>query len=247
MKKILFALIFLISSTICFISKTLPVQADSAYMRVITEDTPFFSHYNDTEPLFYLPYTYYVKVIGYESGYSHVECYGKNSVKIDGYVPTDFLYDDGLSVENPYVEIKIYTITPSIIYQDSDTSTPLQYVFPSRQLDFYGVLPTEECNLYYVGYNGKLGYVKETEIQPFSIENHPNELTFLQTDLEIQPNDTPSDVQQGTQQPTNNETLKIVIIVCLTLAGIIGFFVVTKKRTQPEINQNSYYDENEYE
>ena len=247
MKKIIFVLILLLSCVACILPQTKPVKAESTYMRVITDDTPFFANYSDNEPLFYLPYTYYVKVIGYENGYSHVECYGKNSIKIDGYVPTDLLHDDGLTVENPYVDVKIYTLTPSIIYSDSSVSNPMQYVFPSRQLDFYGVLPTEQGNLYYVGYNGKLGYVKETEIQPFSIENHPNELTFLQTDVEVLLPDNPPDTQQSTTISTNNSTIKIIIIVCLTIAGIIGLFVVTKKRTEFDTNINSYYDENEYE
>ncbi|MBR1983711.1 MAG: hypothetical protein IKA12_03390 [Clostridia bacterium] len=223
------------------------VSAEDSYMRVITEDTPFFAYYTDLEPLFYLPYTYYVKVIGYENGYSHVECYGKNSIKIDGYVPTDLLYDDDLSVTNPYANIKIYTLTPSVIYSDSKLSTPMQYVFPSRQLDFYGTLPSEQGNLYFVGYNGKLGYVKESDIQPFTLQNHPNELTFLQTDVEIEIPETEPEPDQEQPATTDNTTLKILIIASLSIAGIIGFFVATKKRTESNYTTNRYYDENEYE
>lgn len=247
MKRLFVLFIILLALVDCCSFMNVTAKAQGTYQRVITEDTPFFAYYTDSEPLFYLPYTYYVKVIGYENGYSHVECYGKNSIKIDGYVPTDLLYDDGLSVTNPYADIKIYTLTPSIIYVDSRLSTPMQYVFPSRQLDFYGILPTLQGNLYYVGYNGKLGYIKETEIQPFIIENHPNELTFLQTDVEVEVPEVEPETNEEQEQPTDNKTLKILIIVALSIAGIIAFFVATKKRTDTNYTNHQYYDENEYE
>ena len=245
MKKF-FLILFLLFSFFINSFNTYSVYAESVYMRVITENTPFYCNSTDIEPLFYLPYTYYVKVIGYENGFSHVECYGKNSIKIDGYVPTDLLYDDGQEVSNPYADLKIYTLQPSIIYSDCTLSLAIQYVFPSRQLDYYGILPTDNGNVYYVGYNGKLGYVKETDIQPFTLENHPNELTFLQTDVTIPPNDN-QEIEDQEKKPSSNSTLKIIIVVCLTLAGLVGFFVASKNTTRPKQTDNSYYEENDYE
>lgn len=245
MKKFFLILVLLFSFFINSFN-TYSVYAESLYMRVITESTPFYCNPADNQPLFYLPYTYYVKVIGYENGLSHVECYGINSIKIDGYVPTDLLYDDDLEVVSPYPEIKICTLAPSIIYQDCSLLTPIQYVFPSRELDYYGILPTDNGNLYYVGYNGKLGYIKETEIQPFVLENHPNELTFLQTDATIPPNDDQENENQE-QNPPSNSTLKIIIVVCLSLAGLVGFFVASKNLSHKNSSDTSYYDDNDYE
>ena len=107
---------------------------------------------------------------------------------------------------------------------------------------YYGSLPTEEGILYYVGYNGKLGYVKESNIYPFSIPTHANQLTFL-----------PSDKVEGEQEETTNNIVKdsafsirILIIGCLMFAGIVALFVVFKQRTAPTV-RTGYYDENEYE
>lgn len=72
-----------------------------SYMRVITEDTPFFASPSDSSPLFYLPYTYYVKVIGKSGSFTRVEINGTGyTAALDGYVPTDMLFFDGLEVKN---------------------------------------------------------------------------------------------------------------------------------------------------
>ncbi len=223
------------------------VSAETNYMRVITEDTPLYSDSQKTDLLFYLPYTYYVKVIRYEGELAYVECYGKTSIKLDGYVPADLLYYDGLSVTDPYADVKISTIKPSVMYTDKALSTPLQYVFSSRQLDYYGKLLTDYGIIYYVGYNGQLGYVKESDVTPFELENHPNELTFIKTQTPQE--EQPDEQETPTEQKDDDfSTLKITIVICLAVAGIIGFFIATKKRTVT-INEtaNTYYDENDYE
>ena len=62
MKKFIYfitAVIIFASTTFCFTPQT--VCADYSYARVITTDTPFYKNADDTLPLFFLPYTYYVK------------------------------------------------------------------------------------------------------------------------------------------------------------------------------------------
>ena len=221
----------------------MPVSATNlpVYMRVITHDTPFFASKTDVSPLFYLPYSYYVKVIGESDGYYHIECYGDSyGVPFDGFVPTDALFLDHQSVTTPYLNLKINTATACVLYLDSTLYSPAQYLFENRALTYYGELQTEQGLIYYVCYNNRLGYVKESDVMPFTVPNHPNELTFLVPE-------NPPLSEPEVQEPTKDHlTLKLVIIGCLFLAGVVGLFIALKGKPSDNFAL-TYYDENDYE
>ncbi len=219
--------------------------ATSNYLRVIDEETIFYSNANETSALFYLPYTYYVKHIGEAGGFIHIECYGtQGNPALDGYVKADKLFDDGLIVNNPFVNLTITTATTSVLYTDSALTSPIQYVFAERNLRYYGSFFTADKNAYYVEYNGKLGYIKEEDVYPFVIPNHPNELTFLPEEEPDLP--TSGTVDQPTSAPEDLLNLKIIIIVCLLFAGIVALFLALKHKPSQRV-ATGYYDENDYE
>lgn len=242
MKKIISIFIIIIFSSMSFlISVPTNAYAKSTYLRVITEDTPFYKNVLDYSPLFYLPYTYYVKVLGEEQDFYHVEVYGYDNAGLDGFVPKTYLFDDGLEVKNPYLTLKITTAQTALLYADHNLTDSIQYIFPDRELIYYGCYPMSSGNVYCVSYNDKLGYVKEEAIVPFIIENHPNELTFLIPD-------TPPEQQESSPStlPEDFFGLKVIIVVCLIFAGIIALFVALSKKTNKSIAVG-YYDENDYE
>lgn len=221
-----------------------PVTVNSEptkYLRVITEDTAFYKTVNDTTPLFYLPYTYYVKPLKVEGLYTHVECYGLGGTAgLDGYVLTELLYDDKLPVINPYVVLELTTATTAVLYRDSNLQEPVQYLFAERKLKYYGSLTKGEQIIYYCSYNNRLGYVRESDVYPFSIANHPNKLTFLP---EAPPNE---EIKTDTNSGKDLLTLKIAIILCLVFAGIVGLVVALNKKPTKAV-AIGYYDENDYE
>ena len=222
------------------LSPTLTVNAEPVYMRVITEQTPFYKNENDSLPLFYLPYTYYVKVLSTNKDLTHVECYGLGDTAcIDGFVPTDYLYKDYQKVENPYVVLTITTVSTAVMYEDCNLTSAMQYVFPNRALCYYGALPHENGLIFYVSYNDKLGYVKESDVYPFSIPNHPNELTFLTPD-------TPTNEQNKPSAYKDASPIKIAIILCIIVAGLIALFVVLGNK-KDKTASTLFYDENDYE
>ncbi len=220
----------------------------SGYARVITDDTPFYSDASGKRLLFYLPYTYYVRILSNGAFYTHVECYGTGgTAAIDGYVPSDMLFYDGLSVKNPYVDIKLTALSTAVLYSDSELKTPVQYVFAGRTMSYYGTLPLgENSYAYFVGYNDRLGYVKESDVLPFEIANHPNELTFI-------PKEEPEPETPPAEEPEDNANnsrlafdLRILIIASLCFAGITAIFVAFRKKPKKH-PAAGYYDENDYE
>lgn len=218
-----------------------PAKAYSSkteYLRVINKKTPFFKSVLDSEPLFYLPYTYYVKVLGQENEYTHVEIQGKSSVAIDGYVNSQDLFCDGLEVSAPYLNLNIITTSTTVLYLDPTLSTPLQYVFAERELCYYGEYTQEQGRVFFVGYNDRLGYIKENAVLPFTIPNHPNALTFLTPE-------TPNE-ESFSNDREGIFSIKAVIFACLLFAGIIAliFALTNKRQTKSSFN---YFEENDYE
>lgn len=219
------------------------VKAESEYLRVINHETPFYSDLSQSEPLFYLPYTYYVKVLETGVNFTHVECYGTgNTLALDGFVPTQMLYKDELLITSPYLEKKITTISTAVLYSDVSLTNPIQYLFASRELNYYGETHSLDGEiLFYVSYNNKLGYVKESQIYPFVIDNHPNELTFLSPPTQPEEN-----IQTENNSSVALTTIRIVVISFLILAGAIALYAQNKNKGG-ECNYSGYYDENEYE
>ncbi len=223
---------------------TVNIYNAPSYLRVINSNTPFYKNASDVNPLFYLPYTYYVKVLGEIGSFWHVECYGtSNTIAVDGFVPKDLLFNDNLPVLNPYLSLTVTTAKTAVLYAEPDLSVYTQYIFSERNLIYLGEYPTNTEKLYFVSYNGKLGYVKESDVYPFLIANHPNELTFLTPPEEQTPSENQNSNTVGLE---NYFSLKIIIIVCLIFAGIVGLFIALKVKPTRSVTAH-YYDENDYE
>ncbi len=220
----------------------------SPYGRVINDTTPFYSDPTSTNLLFYLPYTYYVKIIGEMGDFYHVEYggYSDNPV-IDGYVPKNALYFDEQKVTSPYPSIQINSSTSCTLYDSTMMNIPIKHIFKNRTLMPYGINYAPNGSvIYFITYNDTLGYVYENQITPFTLENHENPLTFLENNS-VKPPITNS--TETKKDEKNNEflSLRIVIIVCLVFAGLIALFVGVKNATKKRTDFSSYYEENDYE
>ena len=241
MKKIIIAVIIAVtlSPPLLLSIKTHDVKSSPLYLRVITDDTPFYSSLASESPLFNLPYTYYVKLLNETGNFFHVEVYGDQlTPAIDGYVPASMLFNDGLSTYAPYLSLTIRSASTAVLYANNQLTESVQYIFPEREMIYYGKLSSPQGIIYYVSYNDKLGYVKESNVYPFEIPNHPNELTFLKPE-------TPPE-QEGDGKVTEDYFgLRIIIIICLIFAGIIALFVALNKKPAQSVVA-SYYDENDY-
>ncbi len=240
----------LICATVLFPLRVSYASAQTnPYRRVITEDTPFFADSLGRELLFYLPYTYYVRVLGDVGDFYHVECYGQGQTPaLDGFVPKLVLYNDNLPVSLPYLNLTIKTYTDTVFYDNQSLTTSYQYIFPERNLSYYGKATAYDgTSLYFVAYNGRLGYVKESAVYPFAIENHPNELTFIIPDEPVfNPEQTPDNEQTSNDRTSDYFSLKVIIVVCLAFAGLIAIFIAFKPKMRKK-NATAYYDENDYE
>ena len=250
MKK--FTCLFIIMTLLCLFmpeSQVANANYSKSYARVINDTTPFFSDTTSNNLLFYLPYTYYVKIIGEKDNFYHVEYggYSSNPV-IDGFVPKTALFFDELSVSSPYPNVDVVSSSSCTLYENSKMDTPIKHIFANRKVLPYGINYAPNGSvIYFVSYNDSLGYLYESQITPFTINNHENPLTFLESENVSQntPTATPNTEQDSTDK--NFLSLRIVIIVCLVFAGLIALFVGVKNASRKRTDYSSYYEENDYE
>ena len=86
-----------------------------------------------------------MKVLGRTEEFIHVECYGEDdTAAIDGFVPSDLLFDDALDVSSPFVNLNVKTATTALFYADSAMTITMQYVFSYRCRQFL-VKRTPNC------------------------------------------------------------------------------------------------------
>lgn len=217
------------------------VNADTKYLRIIDKSTPLFLDENMNSVICYLPYTYYVAYLNELDDCYHVEVFSKNAPSIDGYVKKEQLLFDGLSVVSPCPDLTISTIEHAPLYSDASFSVTQTFIFADRKLSFYGYLLDEQgVFTYLVSYGNKIGYVKEEYVCPFTVENHQNPLTFIKQEDKVTITDT------NAETPSDNAfVFRILVIVCLILAGIIALSIAIKPKKIKK--SNIYYDESEYE
>lgn len=239
-KKIPLVILFLSFFSFSFVSAPGKVVAVAKveFKRVMTDDTPFYTDINASELLFYLPSTYYVKILSENNGLAHVECFsGGLAPALDGYVPSEFLVENPLYSGNPFLNLYITSTSSCILYSDPSLSQNLQYVFAGREMFYYGIYTRPQGeNLFLVYYNGKLGYVKESGVMPFTVTPHPDPMP--------QP-EQPEEQNSQTQNNTPFDTIRTAIIVCLVLAGIVALLLILKKKNKP-VTVATYYDDNDY-
>ena len=221
-----------------FLAQTMVVKAqtESPYLRVTTQDTPLYANANGSNLICYLPYSYYVKIIEEVGIYTHVEIFGLDCPAIDGYTPTVMLSLTEGYTNNPFPTLTVTTEKNCVLYADSDLSASVQYLFAGRSLRYLGYyFDGQKEGLFLVGYNDKIGYVKESDVYPFTLPLHPNPL----------PVETPQEDEMATTT-TNTTTIKYGIIICLVLAGVIALLIAFRSKKTSCVQKDVFYDENDY-
>ncbi len=207
------------------LSSTVYAEELSTYKRVVTTDTPFYLDQNKTQILFYLPYTYFVKILEDLGELTHIECYGNSLPKVDGYVPTNALLKWDTTPQNPYPDLTLTTNKACILYSDNALTKSIHLIFANRELSFIGVYhQVGQENAYMVYYNEYIGYVKESDLLPFEMPLHPEPMPSGEKE---------EGVEISTPSFTTNSILRYAVIGCLLLAGIIALIFSLRKKNKP--------------
>ncbi len=245
MKKILIFTIL-----ISVVIHTFPIRQAYAdtnkYLRITDETAGFYSNQSMTDFICCLPYTYYVKILEDLGDVCHVQCYdGTGAPALDGYMNKSDLFSDDLDKSSPYCVKKIKTSTTTPFYTSLNSNEPTMHIFKDRELNYYGFVLNPNGSIYYfVNYNGKAGYVNEEFITPFTINNHPNPLSFIIPEVE-QETPTPEEnvpKKEDTEIMTEQNIIRMVVILLIIIAGFIAVFI---SRNPKKRNYTEYTDSDE--
>lgn len=234
LKNLFKALAVIIFLTVTPIERNLiTARAEPAYHRVLTDVATFYSSPNENSAMFYLPYSYYVKRIGYSGEFCHVECYGYGSTPlIDGYVKISDL-SDPCDTAYPYLSYSITTTQATEMYFNPDFDDTFKYVFKDRTLNYYGKYVSKSGKVFYcVSYNKSIGYVAEDSVFPFTIPLNPDP---IETETAAKADDAPLD-----NDDKSESLLKTGVIVAIALSAVIIIFLIVlpEKRAKNDYSEN---------
>jgi hypothetical protein len=210
----------------------LPAFANTSdnYYRITERGVYFNASPSPNSALFELPTTYYVKKIGETGDYYHVECFGNSTQTplLDGYVLKSAVTESPAT--DPYLTFSVTTANSAVLYEDKALTVPIQYIFKERTLGYYGMMETDHDIIYMVSYNGKIGYIKEDDLTPFTVPTHPTPLE----DLSVVAPENP--LGENPDKNATGTNLKVTVIVALALATliIIALIVVPERKNRED-------------
>ena len=217
------SLLVLIAFSLFHVPQSLPVQTraeSEVYAVATTADVWFYGSQNESDKLFCIPRTYYVKVVARGEQFSLCEYLKDNPPfqKVLGYCKSDSLTFVSFIPERPYLyrEVTVEYVLPGAALGNGT------FAGKRETFVYYGTRYEGGQLYFYVGKNGEFDYIPADE-----------ELVFdLNTDY-LPPSDSPATLAK-------RSPLSAVQIVLITLSAVavlvVAIFVARGKRTAPPEN-----------
>lgn len=233
LKKFLLTAYCLISLVILNAPYHFVSASSENYARVLQENVFIYQDANFNEPLFAIPYGYYVKIESNEGALK--VSYGDGDYpKIFGYVKEEEISKVDYAPSSPFTVIKVSTDISDILFNDLELKTPYFNVPKNEILYYYGEIEKGDRILCYVYYNKKLGYVDKSSLNSFSIPTNPDKLPTQE-----QPETPIEEESVSTTVNPFGEHIQVAIIVGISIVAIsVVYFLFkpSKHRTEEERN-----------
>lgn len=210
------------------------------YARILCNDLIIYQDANLTQPIFALPYSYYVKVetqnatsIKISFGNSDGAC-----PQIIGYVSLNKLTFVDYVPINPYPQIKVSTDVSDVLFNDFEQKNPYFNVPMNEVMYYYGEINNQDQTLCYVYYFKKLGYIDKSSLNPFSVSPHPDKIIIEEDEGA---NDGENENDSPTPSNAIGENLQIVIIIGISIISIsVVYFLFKPSKNKVSDEQNEF-------
>ncbi len=219
MKKLLFIIIILAVLLPFSYTPKLTSAQNYSYSRILDEHTEFFSDKDGKNFKFYLPYSYYVKVIKEGAQYSLVGFGYEDGLYpfLTGYVKTVDLNVVQDTPTYPYPKSIICANCDGVIFKDTNLYYPITAVYQTTDVYMYGTSFTEDGEeVYYVYGCGYFGYVKKEVFPDFELKPHPDPIV----EETIGSADFSDSLEFATNGCNDNFNVQIVIIAGISVVAI---------------------------
>lgn len=209
-------------------NKTKTAYAENAreYARVLNENTPFYSDPSCKILKFYLPYSYFVRIIKTGTEATRV-IYMENALAParEGYVKTADLYVCDYVPESPYPQLKLTLKNDEILFSSPADGDALVVLTAGDYAYYYGETQIDGDLFYYVFSGVYVGYVRKDAFYAHSLALHPKELPKEEEPDQSELGQSSEDEKQSEQQSSldngdGNALLSAVIIIAISLITI---------------------------
>ncbi len=241
---ILFATLFF-ALPIEFIKINRVLASSNCYYRVLKENVFIYADANLENPMFKIPYTYYVKAESINGNVVRV-VYGNEDNDypvIVGYMNLKDLTLSSSTPLNPFAVVKISTSAQDVLFCDVDKKKAYFNVPSETFMIYYGEILDKEANVLFMVYcKNKLGYIDKNSINTFSIPLNQDPLPQPENEDTSSPSDSST-----AKKPTSElgEHLQIIIIVGISTICISVVYALFKPTKNKTAVQNEYFEEGE--
>ncbi len=213
------------------------VKADEiTWARIVNDQTAFYSDMACTMIKFYIPKSYFVKVLQIGDDSTRV-IYMDNDSTIpsrEGYLKTCDLLIFEDAVYNPYPNFSVKITADEILFADSNKNYPKTVLSYGDTALIYGTLSIAGENFCYVYSNGYIGYVRRSAFAPFEIPLH--EIPLVKPDSNNQTENITSNSQTDPSPDASiDSTMKIVIIIALSITCLSVIYLLFKPKNQTSV------------
>lgn len=240
---VLLILCFALSTTIT--STSPQAKASLQYAMIIDHDVALFSDASCRYVKFYLPYSYFVKIIEIGTDSSRVTYMDdmNDCPRCEGYVKNvylDFSFD---TPQNPYPQVTLTAISDEVLFSDLNSKKPKEVILSNSKAIFFGKMFYEGENYLYVYSQNQVGYVRENGFTKLTLQNHP----FAPNDelpSEIQADNPQKEIKNNSSLLKENSYQPIIIILVIISALLLLYFIL---RQNPQKSEHSFFkDEDDF-
>lgn len=215
--------------------------ADTEYARILNEQTPFYSDPGCQMLKFYLPFSYYVRVVKLGSDCIRV-AYMENATAParEGYIKTCDFFPCDYAPENPYPAVNLSLKSDEVLFSTPQADDPRVVLPAGEQACFYGSIDLGGEVFYYVYSGAYVGYVRKRAFSEHVIPNHPNPLPKEEEPIEGQPESARPSEQE--KQNNENSGLSAVIIAIVAVVSVCVIYLLFRPESRA-IKKAAYSDD----
>lgn len=215
------------------LNSTKQAQASTEYARVLNEETPFYSDPDLRSVKFYLPYSYFVRVVNEGVDATRV-CYMENydAPAREGYIKTCDLFVCDYTPEAPYPNLKLILKSDEVLFSNPADKTARVVLSVGDSAYYYGELPVSSEIFYYVYSGIYVGYVRKNAFFEHTLSLHPQPLPKT---------DVPDSSGQSTAEPAFSEpkhqvfgaeTVAIIIVIAISFVCVSVIYLLFRPESR---------------
>ena len=219
--------------TVCVVKPT--AGASACYAMAVNDQVVFYADASGKFPRFFVDKGYFVYVtdiVGDFARVNYMEGF-ENAPSLEGYVKTVDLSFFDKRVSSPYPDVTLFAAADAVTFADAEMTKPRTVIPINAQVRYYGAYVSGGNRLYYVYYQGYVGYVSASAFNEVYIEPHPEYVALTSptsADAPVasaQSDDGNASSVDKAQKDATDPTA-VIIITLLVIVGLVVLYLIIR-------------------